>query len=128
MWSQAKETTMKASIKRLVAVREATAAGFTVLGVATRDRRWIRALTPEPNPSQCVLFRVGARKWHYFDWHNEATGSGRDPRRAICGGLGEVIDTNSQLRSYKSQILTAPEWYRVNCAGLYRESTTVFNS
>jgi hypothetical protein len=114
------------NLNRFIAVREATAAGFTVKGIAISDRRWIRAIAPDG--SECVLFRVGARKWHYFNWKHEATGSGRDPKAAISGGLGEVIDTNSQMRSYERQLINAPTCYRTDCAGLYRESTTAYNS
>ena len=113
-------------LRRFTACREAEAAGFTLKGVAPNDRRWIHVLAP--SGEEGVLFRVSANKWHWFSWHYEATGSGHSPLRALDGGLGDVIGTDGEMRSYRVQMLAAPNCYLTKCAGLYRASCQVFNS
>jgi len=111
-------------IKRYIASREASAAGFTVCGIA-KDHRWIRAIAPDG--TRVVLFRVGAAKWHSFYWDHEATGSGHNPLMAMEGGLGDVIDTDAQCRAYETQVLAAPTCYATDCAGLYIASVQAYN-
>lgn len=111
---------------RFAAATEAHEAGFTVKSVAPNDKRWIRVVSPDGDEG--VLFRVGRHKWHWFSWAHEWTGSGHHPSVAMRGGLGDVIDTDSQLRTYKRQMIDAPKCYLTDCAGLYAASSQAFNS
>jgi len=119
------ELASKAKIKRYAASREAAAAGFQVHGVSPEDPRWVRVTAPDG--TRAILFRVGARKWHSFYYDVEATGSGHGPLEAMSGGLGDVIDTDSQLRSYSRQVIDAPSYYLKRCDGLYRASVAAYN-
>lgn len=107
-------------LMRFIAAREAKAAGFTVKGIAPNDRRWIHVTAPMGDEG--VLFRVGSGKWHWFSWQHEWTGSGGNPIDAMSGGLGDVIETDSQLRAYRMQMHRAPGCYLTKCNGLYRAS------
>jgi hypothetical protein len=116
---------VKDTLRRFVAVRELLASQFHIIGISSTDRRWVHALTPHGD--ECVMFRVGGGKWHFFSFHHEWTGSGGSPVEAITGGLGDVIGTDGGLRSYCRQINRAPRCYTKDCVGLIAARQTVWN-
>jgi hypothetical protein len=106
------------SIKQRLSV-----AGFTVHGhignfyrVTSRDGQ------------DGIILRQSENRWHFFWSAFEGSASGSTPETCMQGGLGDVIDTDGQARSYEQMLLDAPQKYLAQCDGLYRESSNVFNA
>lgn len=109
--------------RKTVGHRELEADGFTVLRTF-RNPRWFKV---QKGDDIGYIARQGPRCWHYF-WSNlEGTGSGETPSRAMFGGLGDVIGTDSEMRTYKRIVLNAPTLIRNTCHSVYRASSDVFN-
>jgi hypothetical protein len=77
---------------------------------------------------KAVILRQSANKWHYFFCAFEGTASGSSPENCDKGGLGDVISTESEMRTYQRMILDCPQSLFKDCQGIYRESSNVFNS
>jgi hypothetical protein len=101
--------------------RELRQAGFGVS--ANYGGRWFE--TVAPNGERGVFLRQSAYRWHWFLSEHVATGSGSNPTAAMSGGLGDVIDTDSQLRTYSRLVLEAPAALVRVCASLYTAQTQV---
>ena len=89
--------------------RELERAGFTVIKEVElkweAPGKWFEAITPQGE--EVAMLRQSAHRWHAF-FKVPATASGGDPISALKGGLGDVIDTDAQLRSYCRMVLRAP--------------------
>ena len=87
------------------------------------DGRWLvaykMASVRGETPGEAICFlKQGPRLWHAF-YREPATGSGTTPLAALDGGLGDVISTDSELRSYCQQVLGAPRSLVSRFGGLY---------
>lgn len=100
--------------QRNVSGRSLLGLGFTVL--ATHGN-WFEVIDPSGDPG--ALLRQSVNRWHWFSKYDRATGSGRDPVRALRGGLGDAIDTDSQMRSYCRMVETAPRSINQDYAGVF---------
>jgi hypothetical protein len=77
--------------------------------------KWVEGETP--GESICFM-KQAPRIWHAF-YRERATGSGTTPLAALDGGLGNVISTDAELRSYCKQVLSAPHSLVSRFDGLY---------
>ena len=105
-------------------IKQLEADGFTDVRLV-RGRgctQWFTAIAPpgrSPNPPDpVVMLRIGSA-WHCFYCSFRGAGSGYTPLAALRGCLGDVIGTDSQLRSYKKVVLNAPAWLSRSYDGLY---------
>lgn len=107
--------------------RELEKNGFTVVKeVSLRwsgPGKWYEAITPDGE--EVAMLKIGTA-WHAFGGA-EWSGSGYSPRQALTGGLGDVIGSDSQLRSYENNVLAAPERLLQKYDGLYRVSSDIYN-
>jgi hypothetical protein len=99
-------------------------AGFTVH--KGWHRKWYEVTAPDGTPG--VVLRQSSHRWHFFWSKLEATASGSSPETCMDGGLGDVIDNDGQLRTYRGMVLNAPGQLLTRCDALYRESSNVYNS
>jgi hypothetical protein len=99
-------------IRRPMGVEELTKAGFTVK--QHWHGRWFRA---EDAAGEYCFLRSNVGAWHCF-YKFRGTGSGGDPKSAMTGGLGEVIDTSQQLAGYCWSVKNAPAELVHEFAGL----------
>lgn len=108
--------------------RELEEAGFTVVHEVRlkwkKPGRWFEVVTPGGG-EDAVMLRQSPTVWHTF-YRYEATASGHDPFRALTGGLGDVIATDGQLRTYLDLVLEAPERLLREYDGLYRASSQAY--
>jgi len=88
--------------------------------------RWFAVVSPE-NEGGIVLMQ-GPNIWHFFAKNTETTASGSSAKMCHYGGLGDAIDTDSQIASYKRYLLNAPDSLIDSYDGLYRASSDAYNS
>lgn len=103
--------------------RQLLAAGFKV---HKGYRRKFYVVTA-PNGDDGVVLRQSPNKWHFFWRSVEASASGHSPETCMKGGLGDVIGTDGELRSYKRMMIAAPDALLTQCDGLYRCSSDAYN-
>ena len=87
-----------------------------------RRGKWFTSVAP--NGEEVCFLRQGSDVWHAFFLY-VATGSGRDPTKALTGGLGAVIDHDRALRSYSALVRNAPPELVHKFAGLYEATLQV---
>ncbi len=104
--------------------RELVKAGFTVIN--GWQKRFYKVIAP--NGDRGVVLRQSKNKWHFFWDAFEGSASGHTPETCQKGGLGDVIGTDGELRSYENMLLGCPEAASRGSNGLYRCSSDVFNS
>lgn len=98
--------------------------GFLEVRLVRNGRtQWYTA--KDGNEEICFL-RMGRGTWHAF-YAYRATGSGGDPRRALNGGLGDVIDDHWAMKGYCAAVLRAPDALVRKFDGLYAAGTQVLN-
>lgn len=74
--------------------------------------------TPRAEPGERVLLlRQAPNIWHVF-YRASATASGHDPRRALTGGLGDVIGDDAEMERYCNLVLAAPRRLAEDYSGL----------
>ncbi len=78
--------------------------------------RWFE--TVDAAGDEVLLLRQGPNRWHAF-FTFAGTASGDSPATATRGGLGDAIDSDSQLRSYCRMVLSAPRRLSQKYEGLY---------
>lgn len=128
---------------RTVGAQELIRDGFTVLKevslVGKGPGQWYEVLEPpslapkEWNPrakhkrpkDQLLMLRQKNGAWHAF-YQFAGTGSGSTPRAALTGGLGDVMDTDSQIRGYCDLVLAAPRRLAQAYEGLYAAQGSCF--
>lgn len=86
--------------------------------------RWF--IAKDTNGELVCFLRQSANAWHAF-YEYRATGSGSDPRGALTGGLGDVIDDSRSLMSYKWLVRNAPFALSRRFDGLYEAQSQVVN-
>ena len=84
--------------------------------------KWF-SVTHRETGDQGILLCQSKHKWHFFWSSFEGSASGHSPETAVDGGLGDVIGTDGELRSYLKMVGNAPVIYLDECDGLYRNST-----
>lgn len=97
--------------------------GFTEV-VNVRGGTWFKAKAP--NGEAVALLRQGAGAWHAF-FAYRATASGGDPKRALTGGLGDVIGDAFAMMSYCHAVRNAPDSLVMEFDGLYGAGVQVVN-
>ncbi len=80
-----------------LAQKRLEAAGFKVLG--GYGGGWFRVTTPDNRVG--VVLCQSAVAWHFFNTDFVETASGSSPDRCHVGGLGNALNTDSQVRTYK---------------------------
>ena len=89
--------------------------------------KWfVVGIGPDYSREHIVLLRQGPGKWHAF-YTEEATGSGATPALALNHGLGDVIDTDAQLRAYHKLVLDAPTELSATYRGLQAAQRQAWN-
>jgi hypothetical protein len=81
-----------------------SAAGFTTVTHVAPN--WVTAVDPDGWP--CAAYRQSAGRWHWFARDHEATASGGSAETCHRGGLGDAIDTDSAMRTYRRAVGAAP--------------------
>lgn len=95
----------KSRSKRLTGELELKDARFTDITDVSLGR-WFTARPGPTEPLVCIL-RTGSQEWHVF-YQSESTGSGRCPRSALIGGLGNIIETDTDLAILNAALRLAP--------------------
>lgn len=106
---------------------ELRAAGFTVH--KSHNARWFEVTAPQgkaPTAHRYVMLRMRTGIWHSFG-EERATGSGGDPSHALYGGLGDVVESNSELRAYCRAIMSAPSGLSRKYDGLSAAQSACYN-
>lgn len=67
---------------------------------------------------EVLVLRQGPAIWHVF-YRNQSTSSGGDPLRALKGGLGDAIGSDSEMERYCELVLSAPRRLAEEYDGLY---------
>lgn len=120
--------------------RELVRDGFTVVKeislVGKGPGLWYEVLEPPGTPKewsprggmakdQVLMLRQKNDVWHTF-YKFVGTGSGGTPRQALTGGLGDVIDFDSQIEAYCNLVLAAPARLAQEYDGLYSAQGSCF--
>jgi len=102
---------------------ELESAGFRIVN---KVDRWYEVLTPLPFSENACVYKQNAHAYHCF-FEFEGTASGFSAATCHKGGLGDAIETDGEIRSYKRIVLNAPRKLMKKYDGLYRASSCVFN-
>lgn len=109
------------------AERQLLLAGFTNVQAHPTPGRarpvWFEA---KHDGDDVVVLRQAANRWHVFFKFN-GTASGSTPEAALSGGLGDVIDTDPQMRKYLDMVLSAPDHLVREYDGLHSASQQAFH-
>ncbi len=92
---------------------------------AAKSGRWFEVQTPSSDHG--LLLRQGPHCYHVFGsscW----TASGSNLTTAHRGGLGDAIGTDSQMRTYKRLVESAPRKWADDFEGLSAAKSQVYNS
>lgn len=116
--------------------RELAKAGYTAIVEIRLQGKgpglWYEAVAPRrPNAGprdwsprwgkkgeEVLVLRQGPAIWHVF-YRDQSTASGGDPLRALTGGLGDAIGSDSDLERYCELVLSAPRRLAEEYDGLY---------
>lgn len=96
--------------------------GFTEI-VHVQGGRWF---TARDGKEDVCFLRQGSGAWHAF-YKYRATGSGGTPRRALTGGMGDVIDDDFAMIGYCHAVRNAPDSLVMEYDGLYEAGVQVVN-
>ena len=86
--------------------------------------RWYEVITPDNQSA--LLLKQSESCWHVFGaamW----TASGSSIEQSYRGGLGDAIGTDSQMKTYKRLVLSAPQRLSREYDGLYAAQGQVYN-
>lgn len=107
--------------KHTIGWQELTAAGFKV----HKGYRGRFYLVTAPDGESAVVLRQARNCWHYFANASEATASGSTAAECMRGGLGDVIGTDGEMRTYRRLMFSAPGALLRASDGLYRGAIQV---
>lgn len=94
----------KAPFQMSVGYRQLETAGFKI-SRSFRKGKWFEVTAP--TGEEGAVLRIASNSWHFFGVN--FTSSGMSVETMLKGGLGDVIGTDSQLRTYERHVKNAPD-------------------
>jgi hypothetical protein len=99
------EPKQKTPLQMSIGYRQLETAGFKVLR-SLRFGKWYEVVAP--TGEEGAVLRIGPNSWHFFGVNFTASGS--SAAGCLSGGLGDVIGTDGQLKTYERHVRNAPEY------------------